>query len=83
MDQANGRIDFHFCTVRLNEEGNYEHSWHCMPYNSDFSTMLRKYGRLPVDSIEKQMDTASNLSLLDIEHKELEDLMKKDVVARA
>ena len=54
-----------------------------MPYNSDFSTMLRKYGRLPVDSIEKQMDTASDLSLLDIEHKELEDLMKKDVVARA
>ena len=45
--------------------------------------MLRKYGRLPVDSIEKQMDTASDLSLLDIEHKELEDLMKKDVVARA
>ena len=43
-----GRITMDFCTVRHNVTTSlYEQSWHQMSFNTDFTDMLRKYGRIP------------------------------------
>ena len=84
VDHGTGCLDLNFCTSQLNDERYYEHSWHCMSFNTDFAELLRKYGGLPIDSVERQLATVSMLSQLEAQHQELEALMRKDlVVARA
>ena len=52
-NHGNGKIDMHFCTVRLNDENTFEHDWHCMEFNPDFVKVLKKCGRLPIDSMSE------------------------------
>ena len=43
----------HCCIVQKTVENAYEHVWQWMEFNSDFSDTLRRYGRLPIGSIEE------------------------------
>ena len=54
-----------------------------MPLNSDFTTFLKKYGRLPNESIDEHMEAVSKLSHLEERKEELEELVKKDLDERA
>ena len=83
VDRGNGRMDLHFCTTQLNAENTYEHTWHYMAFNADFTEILKKYNRLPINSIEEQMEKISKLSHLEVENRQIEELMKKDLEARA
>ena len=43
-----GRFTLDFCTVQQSSsESTYEQSWHQMSFNSDFTAMLKEYGRIP------------------------------------
>ena len=49
----------------------YEHDWYRMNFNADFYKTLHKYGRLPFDSVEKQMGLFKQLDEKDKTIKEL------------
>ena len=55
------KLEMHFCTSFLNDENSYEHTWHCMEFNADFTQLLKKHYRLPIDSIDKQMEKLGEL----------------------
>ena len=40
----------------------YEHNWYQMSFNSDFANSLIKYGRLPIDTVDKQMQMVKKLA---------------------
>ena len=50
------RVALHFSTIYTNAENIYEQMMHCMEYNRDFFEILRKKGRLPMDSIIEHME---------------------------
>ena len=56
INHRDDRIDMHFCTLRLNEEDTFEHAWHCLELNADFINVLKKCGRLPIDSMNEQVE---------------------------
>ena len=58
---CNDRFKLHFCTTRQNDDLKYEHAYHVMEFNQDVIHTLEKFGRLPIDSIEKQMQLIKQL----------------------
>ena len=66
--------------MHLNDENMYEHSIHMMEFNADFMQVLKKYQRLPMDSIDQQMQTLKELEEskenLTAKDEELEQLKK-------
>ena len=61
---AQYKFEFHFCTVRLNEQSWYEHSWHMFTFEKDILDCLFKYEQLPVSSIGKSLHMMQELKLL-------------------
>ena len=49
------RFSFNFLTTHYTEKDVYECCWFQIDLNTDFAQILRKYGRLPIASLEEGM----------------------------
>ena len=50
-DNRNGEFDIDFCTS-VQTKDVHESSWHNMKFDSQFTRILREYGRLPIDDMD-------------------------------
>ena len=57
----------------------YEHTWHYMPLNADYTERLIKYGRLPIDSVDEQLEILHQKEEKIKELKKLIYLVKKNI----
>ena len=50
-----------FCTKRKNDKGIDEFGWHRMQFRQDLIDHLKRYGRLPFESIHESMQHINDL----------------------
>ena len=62
----------HFTAGVSNEENIEQNNWHCMIFKQDFFDTLRKYGCLPISSIEKSFQMVEENRTLKQANAELE-----------
>ena len=51
----------HFCSRNFNEQNSYEFNWYCFNFKEDLLQILKKYGRLPYETIAESLKESQQL----------------------